>query len=141
MSDLKAAYISSKGDMQKILDCIMCATIDDEERFRDILTPLIESKELPSFKKFTNESAGSKKKRQAKVGIHLGKKYFTTCFEHTCSRCQSTAVIQYFVGYCQMPHTDGIVWMHGNDINYLGWSLYVLALLYLQTMVGRTAYV
>lgn len=55
--------------MQKIIDSVMCASIDDEQRFRDILTPLIQSKELPEYKKFTNESAASKKKRATKVCV------------------------------------------------------------------------
>lgn len=71
LSSLKQAYLSSKGDMQKIIDSVMCATMDDEERFREILLPLIKSKELPSYKKFTDESKTSKAKRQSKVRICL----------------------------------------------------------------------
>ena len=47
----------------------MVATQDDEQRFKDILNPLIEAKQLPTYKKFVNESASSKKKRQTKVWI------------------------------------------------------------------------
>jgi len=67
LSDLKTVYMSCKGDMQKIIDSVMVATIDDEQRFRDILNPLIEAKELPSYKKFVSETAASKKKRRAKA--------------------------------------------------------------------------
>ena len=67
LSALKNAYRASKGDMQKMIDSVMCATTDDEERFREILLPLIESKELPSYKQFTNESKLSKQKRKTKV--------------------------------------------------------------------------
>lgn len=68
---LKEAYVTSKGDIEKIIDTVMCATIDDEERFRAILQPLIQSEELPTFKMFASESAAKKKKRQAKVGTDL----------------------------------------------------------------------
>ena len=69
LSDLKTAYVSCKGDIQKIIDSVMVATQDDEQRFKDILNPLIEAKQLPTYKKFVNESASSKKKRQTKVWI------------------------------------------------------------------------
>ena len=67
LSALKQAYLDSKGDMQKIIDSVMCASNDDDQRFRDILMPLIQKKELPRYKKFTDESAASKKRRLAKV--------------------------------------------------------------------------
>lgn len=33
LDDLKAAYTSSKGDMNFILENVLCASIDDEERY------------------------------------------------------------------------------------------------------------
>jgi len=45
----------------------MCATMVDEDRFRKILTEKIENGQLKSYKKFTNESTASKKKRMDKV--------------------------------------------------------------------------
>ncbi|XP_067936560.1 dnaJ homolog subfamily C member 9-like [Watersipora subatra] len=67
LADLKAAYISSKGDMQHIIDSVMCASVKDEERFQEMLRPLIESQELPKYKKFCNETVANKKKRQSKA--------------------------------------------------------------------------
>ena len=34
MSDLRAAYVDYDGDMDQIIDNVLCATVGDEERFR-----------------------------------------------------------------------------------------------------------
>ena len=44
----------------------MCSVYTDDERFRSILTPLIESGEVPSYDKFTNESSKRREKRKKK---------------------------------------------------------------------------
>ena len=67
MDDLKSAYCDYKGDMDKILENVLCATIEDEDRFRDLLTELIEDEELPSFKAFVKEKKVKKDKRKKKV--------------------------------------------------------------------------
>lgn len=67
LSALKQAYTDSEGSMEKIINTVMCASYEDESRFREILLPLIESKELPAYKKFTHEPSSSKNKRLAKV--------------------------------------------------------------------------
>ena len=85
LSSLKDAYVVCKGDITKIIDSVMCATIEDEQRFRDLLQPLIDSKELPTYKKFSSESAASKKKRQSKVNIFLRSQFvrsFYCSIEH-----------------------------------------------------------
>ncbi|KAF6018747.1 DNAJC9 [Bugula neritina] len=67
LSSLKEAYLSSKGNMQHVIDSVMCASVEDEERFKKLLEPLVKSKELPSYKKFFKEPAASKKKRHSKA--------------------------------------------------------------------------
>ncbi|XP_064594491.1 dnaJ homolog subfamily C member 9-like [Liolophura sinensis] len=67
LSDLKSAYVDYEGDMDKILDGVLCASLDDEGRFRSILKGCIERKEIPEFKTFTNESSKKKKKRKKKA--------------------------------------------------------------------------
>ena len=67
MDDLKSAYLEFKGDMDQIMDNVMCATIDDEERFRDILNGLIQDKVLTNYTKFSKEKANKSKTRQRKV--------------------------------------------------------------------------
>ena len=66
VNDLKAAYVEYKGDMDMILDNVLCCTVDDENRFRQILEPAIKAKQLPTFKKF-KETEAKKKVRQRKV--------------------------------------------------------------------------
>lgn len=56
-----------EGDMNVIMENVLCATVEDEPRFRTILESAVKKKELPSFKKFTKEKASKKKERQKKV--------------------------------------------------------------------------
>ncbi|XP_073235225.1 dnaJ homolog subfamily C member 9-like [Porites lutea] len=64
MNDLKAAYLDYEGDMDAILENVMCATVDDDERFRKVIKELILKENLPKFPAFVNE--GKKKKRARK---------------------------------------------------------------------------
>ena len=52
--DLIAAYTKHKGDMDKIMEEIPCATDDDESRFRESLLEAIKNKEIKSYKTFVN---------------------------------------------------------------------------------------
>ncbi|XP_076437188.1 dnaJ homolog subfamily C member 9-like [Babylonia areolata] len=63
VSDLKTAYLEAEGDMDVIMDSVLCSCPDDEQRFTGILTSLIHQGELPSFNAFTKES---KRKRTAR---------------------------------------------------------------------------
>ncbi|XP_013385220.1 dnaJ homolog subfamily C member 9 [Lingula anatina] len=67
LNDLKAAYVDYEGDMDEIIDSVLCASVEDEPRFRNILTELIKRKELPSFKKFAKESRAKKDARKRKA--------------------------------------------------------------------------
>ena len=62
--EIKKAYIDAEGDMGQIIDSVMCATEEDEERFRKIINELIESKEVDGFKAFTKENKKEKKARK-----------------------------------------------------------------------------
>ena len=62
--ELKKAYEEAEGDMGQIIDSVMCATEDDEERFREIINEMIESKEVEKFKAFTKENKKEKKARK-----------------------------------------------------------------------------
>ena len=53
--------------MGKILDSVMCATAEDEPRFRSIINDLIESGELPAFEAFINEPKEKRAARKRKV--------------------------------------------------------------------------
>jgi len=67
VKDLKSAYCEYKGDMDAIMDAVLCSSIEDEPRFRKTLTELINNKELPKYKKFTKEGADKKEARRRKA--------------------------------------------------------------------------
>ncbi|ESO90061.1 hypothetical protein LOTGIDRAFT_65996, partial [Lottia gigantea] len=67
LKDLKEAYVESEGDMGVIIDSVLCASIEDEPRFEQILKDLIKKKELPKFKNFTNEKKSKKSARKQKA--------------------------------------------------------------------------
>ena len=64
LDDLKSAYIEYEGDMDQILDNILCSTIDDEPRFHDLIKGWIKSAEVPSFPAFQKETAKKRQKRK-----------------------------------------------------------------------------
>merc|ERR1711936_1038516 len=61
--DVEKAYNENKGDMDKIMDCVILARLEDEERFRKIIEEGIKNGELKSYRGFTSES---KKKKEAR---------------------------------------------------------------------------
>uniref|UniRef100_A0A914W5T6 J domain-containing protein n=1 Tax=Plectus sambesii TaxID=2011161 RepID=A0A914W5T6_9BILA len=65
--DIKRAYMKHEGDMGKIVDDVMAASMDDESRFVDIIKDLIESGEVPDFPKFSKESTTKKNARKRKA--------------------------------------------------------------------------
>ncbi|GFR97537.1 DnaJ homolog subfamily C member 9 [Elysia marginata] len=64
LGDLKKAYVSSEGDMETILDTVLCCTHEDEERFAELLRDLVSTGELPDFDNFSKEN---KKKKAARI--------------------------------------------------------------------------
>ncbi|TRY78652.1 hypothetical protein TCAL_06614 [Tigriopus californicus] len=67
LADLKAAYLEGQGDMNFILDNVLCCNLDDEARFTSILQDLISQQELPDYKKFSRESTQKKKQRKRRL--------------------------------------------------------------------------
>ncbi|XP_074653190.1 dnaJ homolog subfamily C member 9-like [Tubulanus polymorphus] len=68
LADLKEAYLKYEGDMDKIMQCVLCANvIDDEPRLTEILNNLIKSQEIPDFPKFSKETTKKKERRKRKA--------------------------------------------------------------------------
>ena len=65
-NDLKAAYLEAEGDMDTIIDTVLCATAEDEPRFAKMLQAWIDNDEIPAYEKFTQETKENKKKRKKK---------------------------------------------------------------------------
>ena len=70
LSDLKENYLKFEGDMEKLLENIICGSMEDEERFREVLQGCIDSGELPEYDAFVNEDRKKKKARVEKVCIN-----------------------------------------------------------------------
>ena len=68
IADLKAAYLESEGDMDVIMDSVLCSNPDDEPRYTKLLKEMIKKGEVPDFKAFSKESAKKKSARQKRVG-------------------------------------------------------------------------
>ncbi|XP_060068077.1 dnaJ homolog subfamily C member 9-like [Ylistrum balloti] len=70
-ADLKEVYTTFEGDMDEIMEHIMCSSIEDEPRFRKIIKDLIKKGEVPNFEAFSKEnkkkSASRKRKAQAEA--------------------------------------------------------------------------
>ncbi|XP_077867448.1 dnaJ homolog subfamily C member 9-like isoform X2 [Saccoglossus kowalevskii] len=67
LNDLKSAYMSCQGDMEMILNTVLCATFEDEDRFQTILKDCVDKTELPPFDAFTKENKKMKKARKKKA--------------------------------------------------------------------------
>lgn len=67
LEDLKTAYLEFEGDVEQILNHVMCSEIDDEPRFTKIIKNWIKKKEVPDFPKFSKETAKSKQSRKRKA--------------------------------------------------------------------------
>jgi len=66
--ELKNAYIESEGQMGVIIDSVMCATIDDESRFHDLIMGWLEEgsvPEFPAYKKAMSKAAKARRKKAA----------------------------------------------------------------------------
>ena len=62
--DLKKAYIEAEGEMGQILDSVMCARDEDEERFREIINEMIKKKEVKKFKAYSKARKAEKENRK-----------------------------------------------------------------------------
>lgn len=67
LKDLKEAYLEFEGDMDEIMENVLCCTAEDEERFVETLQELINAGELPDFDAFSKESKKKKAARKRKA--------------------------------------------------------------------------
>lgn len=67
LKDLKEAYVQYEGDMDKLLETVLCASVEDEERFRELLQDGIDNGELPQFDTFIKHDRKKKKARKVKA--------------------------------------------------------------------------
>ncbi|NXI40542.1 DNJC9 protein, partial [Galbula dea] len=56
LADIKAAYVDFEGDMDGIMESVLCVDYTDEPRIRKIIEKAIDAGEVPSYKAFVKES-------------------------------------------------------------------------------------
>ncbi|KFP75666.1 DnaJ subfamily C member 9, partial [Apaloderma vittatum] len=67
LADIKVAYVDFKGNMDRIMESVLCADYTDEERIRQAIEAAIEAGEVPSYKSFVQESKQKKMARKRRV--------------------------------------------------------------------------
>ena len=73
-----------EGDMDEILDNVMCSTDEDEPRFRKLLKKAIKNGEVPKFDLFDTDMEKKKKARQKRVNDFMSLKIFFKMFFFFC---------------------------------------------------------
>ncbi|XP_027566863.1 dnaJ homolog subfamily C member 9 [Pipra filicauda] len=67
LEDVKAAYLNFKGDMNRIMESVMCVDYTDEPRIQAMIERAIASGELPSYQAFVRESKQKKMSRRRRA--------------------------------------------------------------------------
>ncbi|KAF0300974.1 DnaJ subfamily C member 9 [Amphibalanus amphitrite] len=67
VEDVRAAYLACDGDMGGLLDRVPCASVDSEDRLRQLVQGLIDSGELPALPAFTNETKAKRAARKRRA--------------------------------------------------------------------------
>uniref|UniRef100_UPI00358FE993 dnaJ homolog subfamily C member 9-like isoform X3 n=1 Tax=Myxine glutinosa TaxID=7769 RepID=UPI00358FE993 len=76
--DLQQAYLDFEGDMDRILEVMLCARNEDEPRFRKYLEMSVGAGDLPDYPAFSSQ--GKRKRESQKGKIHYTKDFEN--FEH-----------------------------------------------------------
>lgn len=66
--DIRQLYEEHKGDMDKIMSSVMCATAEDEPRIREAIQKMIDEGQVKSYKAFASEPEKKKQARMRKAG-------------------------------------------------------------------------
>lgn len=56
LADIKQAYLDFKGDMNQIMESVLCVEYTEEPRIRNIIQQAIDTGEVPSYNAFVKES-------------------------------------------------------------------------------------
>lgn len=66
LRDIKKAYVSSKGNMNKILELVPFSNCDNEPRYIEIVKKMVEDGEVERYETFFNERKQKKMRRRKK---------------------------------------------------------------------------
>uniref|UniRef100_A0A8C0DF44 DnaJ heat shock protein family (Hsp40) member C9 n=1 Tax=Balaenoptera musculus TaxID=9771 RepID=A0A8C0DF44_BALMU len=56
LADIKQAYLDFKGDMDQIMESVLCVQYTEEPRIRNIIQQAIDAREVPSYNAFVKEA-------------------------------------------------------------------------------------
>lgn len=79
LADIKSAYVDFEGDMDRIMESVLCVDYTDEPRVRKIIERAIDAGELPSYKAFVKESKQKMTARKRRVGTNQAPKESCVC--------------------------------------------------------------
>ena len=65
--DLQQTYLDFEGDMDRILEVMLCARIEDEPRFRKYLDMSVRAGDLPDYPAFSSQSKQKRESQKGKV--------------------------------------------------------------------------
>ncbi|XP_037089985.1 dnaJ homolog subfamily C member 9-like [Pollicipes pollicipes] len=65
--DVRAAYLACDGDMGGLLERVPCASLDSEERLRQLVQQLIDEGEVPALRAFTHETKAKRAARKRRA--------------------------------------------------------------------------
>lgn len=69
LADIKQAYLDFKGDMDKIMESVLCVQYTEEPRIRNIIQQAIDAGEVPSYNTFVKESKQKMNARKRRVSF------------------------------------------------------------------------
>lgn len=67
LTDIKQAYLDFKGDMDQIMESVLCVQYTEEPRIRHIIQQAIDAGEVPSYNAFVKESKQKMNARKRRV--------------------------------------------------------------------------
>ena len=67
LADIKQAYLDFKGDMDQIMESVLCVQYTEEPRIRNIIQQAIDAGEIPSYNAFVKESKQKMNARKRRV--------------------------------------------------------------------------
>ncbi|KAF3827628.1 hypothetical protein GH733_000863, partial [Mirounga leonina] len=77
LADIKQAYLDFKGDIDQIMESVLCVQYTEEPRIRNIIQQAIDAGEIPSYNAFVKESKqkmNARKRREEAKEAEISRK-------------------------------------------------------------------
>lgn len=82
LADIKQAYLDFKGDMDQIMESVLCVQYTEEPRIRNIIQEAIDAGEIPSYNAFVKESKQKMNARKRRVRFWMLLIYILIAFKN-----------------------------------------------------------